>query len=344
MQETHTQIESREGVFPEGTSQNETSAKEASLEGTSPEGASPNQTALKKTYRYQTPEWIGATISPCNAVFEGGAMRCQFTAGVTDFWMEKKFFPQLIVGTSAGALVGSCYAAGLLGRSCFLNMKYCNDPRYLSFRSYALTGNAYGREFAFDKVIHELDPIDPNAFNNSPVRLVAVSSNLETGEADYHTIENYEKDMPYLISTSSMPLVSQIVEVDGKKLLDGGPCDSVALGYSRATGTKKHVVVLTQAADYQKQPNKLMALMRARYGDYPYFCDRVEHRHYEYNRLYRQLQRLADEGEIFLIRPQKPIEIGHMEKDANKLLDLYEQGYEQAMKTWDNLQEYLARP
>ena len=113
MQETHTQIESREGVFPEGTSQNETSAKEASLEGTSPEGASPNQTALKKTYRYQTPEWIGATISPCNAVFEGGAMRCQFTAGVTDFWMEKKFFPQLIVGTSAGALVGSCYAAGL---------------------------------------------------------------------------------------------------------------------------------------------------------------------------------------------------------------------------------------
>lgn len=298
----------------------------------------------EKTYRYQTPAWLGATITPCNLVLEGGAMRCQFTAGVLDFWMEKKFFPQLIVGTSAGALTGSSYAAGLLGRSCFLNLKYCDDPRYLSMKSFALTGNAYGRDFAFDKVPHELDPLDPAAYNDSPVRVVAVSSNLETGEADYHEITDYEKDTPYLIATSSMPLVSQIVEVDGKKLLDGGPCDSVPLDYSLATGTKKQIVVLTQAAGYKKQPNKLMALMRTAYGDYPYFCERVEYRHYEYNRLYRRLQREADEGNIFLIRPQKAVEIDHMERDPEKLLNLYEQGYEQAMETWSALQEYLAKP
>ena len=296
------------------------------------------------SYRYQTPAWIDAEISPCNVVLEGGAMRCQFTAGVTDFWMERKFFPRLIVGTSAGALTGSCYAAGLLGRSCFLNLKYCDDQRYLSMKSFALTGNAFGREFAFDKVPHELDPLDPAAFNDSPVRLVAVSSNLETGEADYHEIADYEADMPYLIATSSMPLVSKIVKVDGKKLLDGGPCDSVALDYSLATGTKKQIVVLTQAATYRKQPNKLMALIRTVYADYPYFCERVEYRHYEYNRLYRRLQREADAGNIFLIRPQKPIEISHMERDAEKLLNLYEQGYAQAMETWDALQAYLAKP
>lgn len=300
--------------------------------------------SCQKTYRYETPAWLGASTSPCNVVLEGGAMRCQFTAGVTDFWMEKKFFPQLIIGTSAGALTGSCYAAGLKGRSCFLNMKYSNDPRYLSMRSFVLTGNAYGREFAFDKVPHELDPIDPAAYNDSPVNVVAVSSNLETGEADYHEIVDYEAEMDYLISTSSMPLVSQIVEIDGKKLLDGGPCDSVPIDYSRATGVKKHVVVLTQAAGYEKQPNKLMALMDKMYADYPYFCERVEHRHYEYNRLYRRLEREAQEGLIFLIRPQKSVEISHMEHDPEKLLDLYAQGYEQAMETWDDLQAYLAKP
>ena len=65
---------------------------------------------------------------------------------------------------------------------------------------------------------------------------------------------------------------------------------------------------------------------------------------YEYNRLYRRLQREADKGNIFLIRPQKAVEIDHMERDPEKLLDLYEQGYEQAMKTWSALQEYLAKP
>ena len=60
---------------------------------------------------------------------------------------------------------------------------------------------------------------------------------------------------PYLIASSSMPLVSRTVEVDGKPLLDGGTCDSVPLTYSLLTGARKHIVVLTQAADYVKGPN-----------------------------------------------------------------------------------------
>ena len=298
--------------------------------------------ATETTYQYQTPAWLGTTTAPCNVVLEGGAMRCQFSAGVTDFWMEKGFFPQLVIGTSAGALTGSCYAAGLLGRACLLNMKYCDDPRYLSMRSFVRTGNACGRQFAFHEVPHELDPFDPAAYNNSPTKCVAVSSNLETGEADYHTIIDYENELDYLISSSSLPLLSQIVEIDGKKLLDGGNCDSIPLDYSLSTGAKKHIVVLTQAADYIKQPNKLMAFMHMIYGNYPYFCERAEHRHYEYNRLRRRLMRMHEAGEIFLIMPQKPVEISHMEHDRDKLLDLYEQGYAEAIRTWEALQDYLA--
>ena len=301
------------------------------------------ENATASTFEYPTPLWKNATITPCNVIFEGGAMRCQFTAGVADFWMEKLFFPQRIIGTSAGALTGSNYAAGLKGRTCLINLKYANDPRYLSLQSFVRTGNVCGREFVFDEIPNKLDPFDPSAYNESPVRLTCVSSNLNTGEADYTTMEDYQRDLPYLIATSSLPLLSQIVEVDGKKLLDGGNCDSIPLNHSRLTGAKKHIVVLTQHESYVKQPNKLMALMRARYADYPYFCDRAEHRHFEYNRLMRELPRLHEAGEIFLIRPQKPVEVGHLEHDQDKLLDLYSQGYEQAMVTWDALQEYLAR-
>ena len=226
-------------------------------------------------------------------------MRGQFTAGVLDFFMDQKLFCERVIGVSAGALCGYNYVAGEDGRTCYLNTKYCDDWRYLSMKSFVRTGNACGREFAFDEIPNRLEP------------------------------------------SSSMPLVSQIVDVDGKLLLDGGTCDSVPIMYSMLTGARKHIVVLTQATDYVKGPNKLMAILRQRYGLYPHYLERLQHRHYEYNRTYRALPRLHDAGKLFLIRPPEPVTVGSMERDADKLFALYEQGYAETARRWPALQAYL---
>lgn len=289
------------------------------------------------------PAWDGHAASPVNLVLEGGAMRGQFTAGVLDFFMDQKLFCERVIGVSAGALCGYNYVAGQNGRACYLNMKYCDDWRYLSMKSFVRTGNACGRAFTFDEIPNVLEPFNYPAFDQSPMQLVAVSSNLRTGEADYHEFTDSAADLPYLIASSSMPLVSQIVDIDGKLLLDGGTCDSVPIVYSMLTGAKKHIVVLTQAADFVKTPNKLMAILRQRYALYPYFLERLQHRHYDYNRMYRALPRLQDEGKLFLIQPPEPVTIGNMEKDPDKLLALYEQGYGEAAKRWPALQAYLER-
>ncbi len=295
------------------------------------------------TDAHREPAWEGHDVLHVNLVLEGGAMRGQFTAGVLDFFMDHGVWCETVLGTSAGALCGYNYVAGELGRTCFLNTKYCADPRYLSMRSFVRTGNALGVEFAFDEVPNRLDPFDYDGFDRSPMKLVAVSSDLDLGEADYHTLENGH-DIQYLRASASMPLVSQIVEVDGKKLLDGGPCDSVPLLHSMLMGTaSKHIVVLTQDATYRKKPNKTMPLVRRVYADYPLFVDRMEHRHFEYNRCYRWIERLHDAGEVFMIRPPEPVTVGSMERDPEKLFALYEQGYAQAAAQWDDLQRYLER-
>lgn len=288
------------------------------------------------------PAWLGCAAEPVNLVLEGGAMRGQFTAGVLDFFMDRKLFCERVIGVSAGALCGYNYVAGEDGRTCYLNTKYCTDWRYLSLKSFVRTGNACGREFAFDEVPNKLEPFNYAAFDESPMRLVAVSSDLVTGEADYHEFADSRADLPYLVASSSMPLVSQIVEADGKLLLDGGTCDSVPIVYSMLTGAKKHIVVLTQAADYVKGANKLMAILRQRYADFPHYIERLQHRHFEYNRMYRALPRLHDEGRLFLIRPPEPVTVGSMEKDPDKLFALYEQGYAEAARAWPSLERYLA--
>lgn len=289
------------------------------------------------------PAWRGHDAFPANLVLEGGAMRGQFTAGVLDFFMDRKLFCERVIGVSAGALCAYNYVAGEDGRTCYLNTKYCNDWRYLSMKSFVRTGNACGREFTFDEIPNRLEPFNYAAFDESPMKLVSVASNLVTGEADYHEFADSKADLPYLIASSSMPLVSQIVDVDGKMLLDGGTCDSVPVVYSMLTGAKKHIVVLTQAADYVKGPDKMLALLRQRYGMHPHYVERLQHRHYEYNRLYRALPRLHEAGDIFLIRPPEPVTVASMERDPEKLFALYEQGYAEAARVWPALQEYLAR-
>ena len=300
--------------------------------------ATPPSEAARELHQ---PAWRGHATTHANLVLEGGAMRGQFTAGVLDFFMDKKLFCERVIGVSAGALCGYNYVAGEDGRTCYLNTKYCTDWRYLSMQSFVRTGNACGREFAFDEIPNRLEPFNYAAFDESPMRLVTVASNLVTGEADYHEFADSLADLPYLIASSSMPLVSRTVEVDGKLLLDGGTCDSVPLTYSLLTGARKHIVVLTQAADYVKGPNKLMALLRQRYHDYPYYLERLHLRHYKYNRLYRALPRLHDEGRIFVLRPPEPVTVSSMEKDADKLFALYEQGYATAALSWDALVRYL---
>ena len=289
------------------------------------------------------PAWKGAGIADVDLILEGGAMRAQFTAGVLDVFMDRGLFCGRTIGVSAGALCGYNYVAGAKGRSCYLNVKYCDDWRYLSLKSFVRTGNAYGREFAFERIPNELEPFDARAFDESPLKLVAVSSNLATGEADYHELASAREGTPYLIASSSMPLVSQIVEIDGKLLLDGGACDSVPYLFSLLTAPRerKRIVVLTQADGYVKSPNRLMPLLHQRYAEFPYYLERLQSRHFHYNRTYRALMRSRDEGKLFVIRPPEPVEVASMEKDPGKLMDLYEQGCAEAVRLWVDLQRYL---
>ena len=67
-------------------------------------------------------------------VLEGGGMRGMYTAGVLDFLMEKDFYPDGIIGVSAGACHGCSYASKQRGRSYRINTKYCRDWHYMSFR------------------------------------------------------------------------------------------------------------------------------------------------------------------------------------------------------------------
>jgi len=292
--------------------------------------------------RFRT-AWEGVAPIDCNLVLEGGSMRELFSAGVLDLLMDEGILPQTVIGVSAGALNGCNYVAGMRGRTCFLNMKYCNNWRFYSTRSLVLKGSIIDTDYVYRKIMYELDPFDFDAFARSPLRLISVVTDLATGQPFYYQHRDLRCDIDYLRASASLPLVTRIVSIEGEQYLDGGLSDPVPLRYSQSLGTGKHLVVLTRDAGFIKRPNLLIRLASTVFWRYPEFCDSLKNRHVNYNRTYEELVRKHEAGEIYVLRPQKPVPFDSVTRDARKLYELYLEGYEEARKNLPAIREYLAR-
>lgn len=275
-------------------------------------------------------------------VLEGGAMRGMFTAGVIDVMMENGIEYDGIIGVSAGAAFGCNYKSKQIGRVIRYNMKFCNDKRYSGIRSLLKTGNIYNTDFAYGEVPLKHDVFDFDTYQNDPTDFYVVCTDVETGEAVYHIYGGKDDHgFDWIRASASMPMVSQIVEIDGQKLLDGGIADSIPVRYFETIGYDKTIVVLTQPEHYQKKPNRLMPLIRLKYKKYPKLAEAMEKRHLVYNQTLAYIEEQEKLGKLFVIRPPHRLQIGKVEKDPNKLKEIYDIGRETVAPQVLAIKEFL---
>ena len=150
-----------------------------------------------------------------------------------------------------------------------------------------------------------------------------------------------KKDIAYVRASASLPLLSKIVEVNGKKLLDGGVADSIPIQYFQNLGYEKNIIVLTQAKEYRKGKNNLMPIIKRTYRKYPEFVKAMQERHIHYNRTLDEINLMEKEDSVFVIRPSQPVEIGRLEKNMHALRALYEQGYQDAANHYEALLQFI---
>lgn len=275
-------------------------------------------------------------------VFEGGGMRGLFTAGVIDVWMERGITATAAVGVSAGATFGCNFKSLQIGRPRRYNERFCADPRYASLRNLLTTGDLYSRDFAYGELPWEIDPFDLAAFERNPMRFYTVSTDLATGGAVYHELTGSGAEViEWIRSSASIPVLARPVELDGMRLLDGGVADSIPLDWMLAQGFAKTVVVLTQPAGYQKEPNSLMPLLRLWFRRYPRFVAALADRHERYNATLDKIARLEREGRIFVVRPSASVKTPAMVRDPALLEEIYQRGRADALAALPALEAYL---
>lgn len=273
-------------------------------------------------------------------VLEGGAMRGMYTAGVLDVFMDYNISVDGIIGVSAGVLFGVNYPSKQRGRVIRYNKRFAKDPRYMGMKSFLTTGNIINKEFAYYTVPQKLDVFDQEAFEQSGVDFYATLTNVETGKPEYVKLNNLFDEMEVLRATSAMPIVSKIVEIDGKKYLDGGVSDSVPVDKIKEMGYDKVIVVLTRPLDYRKKPSN-MGMYKLMYGKYPAFIQTAANRYKDYNDTVERIIDMENKKEIFVIRPSKTVDIKRIERDENKLQEMYDLGISDCTVCMDNLKQYL---
>ncbi len=284
---------------------------------------------------------IKATI-----VLEGGATRGVFTAGALDYLMERDTYLSHVIGVSAGSCNGVDYVSKQIGRT-----RDCMIPKdkeynyYYGFTKFVREKSLLDMDMVFDKYPNELIPFDFDTYFASDMECEIVTTNCETGKAEYLT-EDHDpvRLMKLCRASSSMPLISPIVNVDGNPYLDGGLADSVPIGRAARKGNKKIVIILTRNPGYRKKPvSKGMAKMYQKaYKSYPALVRTTILRNIRYNRQMDTIERLEKEGKIYVLRPLIPT-VSRLEKDYDMLMNFYEHGYCLMKREYGKLMDYLEK-
>ena len=275
-------------------------------------------------------------------VLEGGAMRGMYTAGVLDVFLEKCISVDAVVGVSAGALFGVNYLSRQKGRVIRYNKRFNSDKNYMGLRPLLREGNIVSTKYAYEEVPRKLDPFDDESYKKSGIPFYAVVTDIETGEPEYIQVYSAFEQMDVLRASGSMPFVSKPVLYNNKMYLDGGISDSIPFQWLSSQGYDKLIVILTRDMEYRKKPMS-SSLIKLFYKKQPQLSEKLLKRHDVYNKSVELLKHWENEGKVFVIRPSKPIEIGRIETNPDKLQEVYDLGLKDATESLLELQKYISR-
>ena len=155
----------------------------------------------------------------CALVMQGGGTRGIYTAGALDYLMEQGITFDAVYGTSAGALCGTDYLSGDIGRTKILMTKYMMDLKFVSFTRLLFTGNLFNFDYLFDELPKKL-PFNFEQFDKSPMRFFLGVTCLDDGKAYFLEKGKVPDIWDAIAASSSLPGIAKTpIMIDGKPYL-----------------------------------------------------------------------------------------------------------------------------
>ena len=275
-------------------------------------------------------------------VVEGGGMKCAYSAGILDKFLDDDITFSYCIGVSAGAANTLSYLAGQRGRNLRFYTEHLRDPRYLSVRSLVHTGNLFGLQYIYGTLTNSDDPLDYSAVMENPAEFYMPATDAATGRATYFSkYDIVRDDYRAVMASCALPGFCRPVKVGDRYYYDGGVADSIPIIRSLKTGHRKNVIILTRNFGYRKKEGtRGWELYVAAFRKYPNLVRALVNRAKHYNQVLECIEKWEEEGSVFVIRPEIPA-VSRLEKDEEKLREFYQHGYDQMKANFEALQEFL---
>lgn len=275
-------------------------------------------------------------------VLEGRALRGIFTAGVLDYIMEQGLWSSYVVGVSAGACNLLGYVSRQIGYTKACMTQEDAKKHSLGINQLITSGKIINSEKTFCEYPHSQLSFDYKTYFASDIQNELVVTNCATGKAEYLHEDHDELRLGTLGKASgSVPLFTEMVELDGKRYLEGGLADSIPVERAIERGCLQNVVILTcrkgvipSLTSYQK------ILYQKYYREYPNLVKTILNYPMMYKNQLTRLDSLEKDGKVFVIRPEIP-EIKRFETNYDALYSYYKHGYQIAAAKWSVLQNFL---
>ncbi|MCU0843862.1 MAG: patatin family protein [Spirochaetes bacterium] len=267
-------------------------------------------------------------------VIEGGGMRGIFLTGVLQSFTDRGYFPwKLIIGSSAGALTGTAYAARQihLARDAFftelLSGKFINLSNILRPERHILN-----LDWMVDTIIHGDEPLSSRALSRAcPVLITATDCRPDNPPQTLYFSTRRDDMSSVLKATAAIPVLYRgFVEYAKHHLLDGGLLDPIPYAKALEMGYDEDeiLVVVTRRHGYRKKEESfwIRSLYESYYKDhrYRFLVEAISNRYLLYNKTLDELEQ-RHRG-IDVIYPPDDFRVDRLSRDGKKILEGFAQG------------------
>jgi NTE family protein len=190
----------------------------------------------------------------------GGATLGAAHLGVMQVLEREGIKPDFVAGTSAGALVGAIYCAGIPldeMQEIFINMKWPTIIK-LAITTPLSLFDMLPMDSVINKIIGECD------FKDLKIPFAAIGCDLMTGE---RVVLDKGPVAPAIRASASVPGIFTPVEIDGRMLVDGGVVDNLPVEQLRAMGAKFTIASdVSNRGESAKRPTNIFEVLQTSFN------------------------------------------------------------------------------
>lgn len=151
-------------------------------------------------------------------IVEGGGMKCAYSAGVLDVFLDENITFDYCIGVSAGAANCASFLAGQRERNMRFYVEHVHDPNYISLYSLLKTGSLFGLQYIYGDMTNEggTDPLDYDAYQSNTTETYLSATVAQTGKPHYFRKEEIRRnEYQPIMASCALPVACKPISYEG---------------------------------------------------------------------------------------------------------------------------------